>query len=124
MSYLDSTLWKATLAEQEGDLFSESRKQLRDCYRDLREKVELLVENVSADLRQYTVHDITHLDALWGIGSEIAGPEYLLTPTEAFVLGSAFLLHDAGMWLAAYPKGIVELEKSRQWLVALRKCAI
>lgn len=79
------------------------------------------MQSIGSDLRDYTIHDITHLDALWDIASEIAGEHYRLTPTEAYVLGGAILLHDAGMCVAAYPQGISEIKRSSRWPSVLRK---
>jgi hypothetical protein len=62
-----------------------------------------------------TVHDVTHLDALWEMTSLIAGPEYELNPAEAFVLGGAILLHDAGLSAAAFPGGLDELKRTLEW---------
>lgn len=45
----------------------------------------------------------------------IAGPDFSLTPTEAFVLGGAFLIHDIGMGLAAYPNGLAQLRCEKTW---------
>jgi hypothetical protein len=45
----------------------------------------------------------------------IVGEDYPFTPTEAFVLGGAFLLHDLGMALASYPAGIAELRAELGW---------
>lgn len=45
----------------------------------------------------------------------IAGDEFPLTPAEAFVLGGAFLIHDLGMGVAAYPEGIAELRNTPLW---------
>jgi hypothetical protein len=64
-----------------------------------------LAAEIHRDLPEFTVHDITHLDALWEIADIVAGEQFSLTPPEAFVLGGAFLLHDLGMSLAAYPQG-------------------
>ena len=49
----------------------------------------------------------------------IAGPDYPLNPLEAFVLGGAFLLHDLGLGLAAWPGGRAELQKGAGWQDAL-----
>jgi Histidine kinase-, DNA gyrase B-, and HSP90-like ATPase len=64
-----------------------------------------------------TVHDISHLDALWEVADTIAGEDYSkhLNPAEAFVLGGSILLHDAGMCLAAYPGGFEEIATTPQW---------
>lgn len=87
MSFEESTLWKSSLAEQPDDPFQEERKTLRNAYLDLRNTASQLVDNISADLRKFTIHNITHLDALWGIASEIVGKDFKLNPTEAFTLG-------------------------------------
>jgi len=63
----------------------------------------------------YTVHDITHLDALWETASLVAEVTLTLNPPEAFVFGGAVLLHDAGMTLAAYPGGMTEVRALPEW---------
>jgi hypothetical protein len=62
-----------------------------------------------------TVHDITHLDGLWDVGSTIAGRSYPLTPGEGYVFGAAVLLHDAAMCLAAFPRGLAEIAATDEW---------
>jgi hypothetical protein len=58
----------------------------------------------------FTDHSIVHIDALWDTASIICGESFSINPAEAFVLGGAFLLHDLGMGLAAFPGGAAELE--------------
>lgn len=79
----------------------------------------MLAAEIARDLPDYTVHDVTHLDALWQMADIIAGPDYELTPTEAFVLGGAFLIHDLGNGLAAYPDGVTSTYASGAWNDAL-----
>ncbi|WP_244504986.1 HD domain-containing protein [Pelagibacterium luteolum] len=62
-----------------------------------------------------TVHDVTHLDALWEMASIAAIENFDLNPAEAFVFGGAILLHDAAMTLAAFPGGIAELREQTEW---------
>jgi hypothetical protein len=62
-----------------------------------------------------TVHDLTHLDALWEIGSLIAGPAHAFTPAEGYVYGAAVLLHDAAMSIAAFPGGLEEIVETDEW---------
>lgn len=119
MNFADSTLWRAGF-EPAGDP-NDAARALSDALHGMRQLAGLLVGEISADLRKYTVHDLTHLDALWGVASEIAGPEYFLTPPEAFVLGGAILLHDAGMTLAAYPGGLPELQAHPRWASIARR---
>jgi hypothetical protein len=82
---------------------------------NFRERVAMLAGEIHKDLPEYTVHDITHLDALWEMADIIAGSDFFFTPTEAFVFGGAILLHDLGMGLASYPHGLDELQKEEIW---------
>ncbi|MGO9462674.1 MAG: ATP-binding protein [Isosphaeraceae bacterium] len=75
----------------------------------------MLAGEIPQDLRQLTVHDATHTDALWQLADMIVGANYPVTPTEGFILGGAFLLHDLGMALASYPGGGSELERETDW---------
>jgi hypothetical protein len=109
-------LWKSTLVSgEEGDTNTEARDRLRNTFISFRSRVALLAAEIHKDLPDYTVHDITHLDALWEMADTIVGKDYSITPTEAFVLGGAFLLHDLGMGLASYPRGIKELKRDVSW---------
>ena len=78
-------------------------------------RVASLVARIAADMPGYTVHDVTHLDALWETTDLLCSEKMSLTPPEAFVFGMAVLLHDAGMTLAAYPGGLSELKATIEW---------
>lgn len=115
-SYEQSSTWKRTLGEQSGnDPHKKNRELLRVAYGNFREKATHLANEIPKDLPDFTVHDITHIDALWEYTDLIIGDDYPLNPAEAFVLGGAFLIHDLGMGLAAYPDGINELKKNDIW---------
>lgn len=109
-----STLWKLTLQpkvdEQEVD-----RERLRRAFLSFRSRVKHVVAEIASELPGLTVHDITHLDALWSVAGEIIGDEYPLNEAEAFVLGSAFLLHDAAHAICAFEGGKAELLSSVEW---------
>lgn len=107
-------LWQRTLADQSDGLNSK-REILRQALLKFREHTAQLVGEIGAFLPELTVHDITHLDALWGVADQIAGPDYPLNPAEAFVLGGAFLLHDAAHVLAAYEDGLLGIKRSIEW---------
>lgn len=110
-----SRLWRETLANQPDDLAGESRDRLRSAFVTFRQRAALLAGEIRRDLPQLTLHDLTHIDALWETASTIVGEKSALTPAEGFVLGGAFLLHDLGMALPAVEGGIGALKKDPRW---------
>jgi hypothetical protein len=70
------------------------RKRLAAAFETFRQRAATLGGEIPRDLRFFTVHDVTHLDALWEMADLVAGPDYPLTPAEVFVLGGAILVHD------------------------------
>lgn len=114
MDYEQSSLWKTAFSHRQDGL-DRQRDLVAQAYRDFRAHVELLLQEIRSELPLLTVHDITHVDALWGIASTIAGSAYPLNPAEALVLGGAFLLHDAAHCRAAYPGGLSELRATTEW---------
>ena len=71
-----------------------------------------------------TVHDISHLDALWDTASSVAEGAVNVNPVESFVLGTSILLHDAAMSLAAYPGGVTEIRTTVAWRDAIARVAL
>lgn len=111
-----SKLWKQTLGATGGTDAEETfRERLRSSFRSFRNRVEILANQISGDIKSLTVHDIKHIDALWETADTILGDNYPVTPTEAFVLGGAFLVHDLGLALASYPNGLDELKSDPLW---------
>src|ERR1700709_242054 len=120
MDFTNSPMFLRTLAPRpDPDPDAQPREYLRMALFKLRERAEVLAGEIHRDLPDFTVHDITHLDALWEMADLIAGPDYPLNPLEAFALGAVFLLHDLGLGLAAYPGGLAELKSGRGWEDAL-----
>ena len=66
-------------------------------------------------LPELTIHDISHLDALWEVASTVAGSDFPLNPIEAYVFGAAILLHDAGLCFEAYSGGKEALRETLEW---------
>ncbi|MEP0060100.1 HD domain-containing protein, partial [Rhodopirellula bahusiensis] len=79
-----------------------------------RANAEVLAEDVARTIPSLTDHSIHHLDALWTTASQIVGEEAVLNPLEAFVLGGAFLIHDLGNAICAYPNRMDDLA-GNQW---------
>lgn len=81
----------------------------------MREKVEGLLSRIPVSMPDLTVHDMTHLDALWEMASMAAEGAITINPAEAFVFGAAILLHDAALSVAAYPNGLADLKQTLEW---------
>lgn len=115
-SYENTSLWQKTLARQlEPDIHEKERDLLRAEFEHFRERAKTLASEINRTLPEYTVHDISHIDALWDTAELVTKDCIGINPAEAFVLGGAFLIHDLGMGLAAFPNGITELRSSELW---------
>jgi len=122
-NYQETSLWRRTLGEQVGeDSHKAPRARLREAYIEMRENVAVLAQEIPRDLPGLTVHDISHMDALWENADIILGEAYPLTPAEAFVLGGAILLHDTAMSLPAVG-GVKELKAHPAWDTTLNHMA-
>lgn len=99
-------LWRASLGRPtRRDTHRKERERLRAAFFSFRRNAALLAGEIPRDFDFLTVHDITHLDALWEMADLVTANDDRLSSFEAFVLGGAFLIHDLGMGLAAYPDG-------------------
>jgi hypothetical protein len=109
-----TSLWQA-LAARHDDPHSAQREVLRAAYLQFRETVKPLANEIAMSMPMFTDHSLAHIDALWDTASMICGDNVPVNPAEAFVLGGAFLLHDLGMGLVAYPLGEAALESDPQY---------
>src|SRR5215470_16141819 len=109
-AFEQTSLWRRTLASVPDDPWAAPREALRAAYLQFRSTVEPLAGEIALSMPMFTDHSIAHIDALWDTASIICGEEFPLNPAEAFVLGGAFLLHDLGMGLAAFPGGLSDIE--------------
>jgi hypothetical protein len=117
----DTSLWRTAFGARNKDRYADQRKSLELAYRQFRDSVLPLLRQVSIDLPALTVHDEKHVDQLWDVASEICGADYPLNPLEAFILGGAFLLHDAALCLAAYDSGKQGLMRTAEWRDAVSR---
>lgn len=91
-------IWMETLSERpDGDLHKTPRGRLRHSYLLLRDTIAELFTDSFRDVSDFTLHDKAHIDALWETASMICGDVIELNPAEAYVLGCAFVFHDAAM---------------------------
>ena len=108
-------LWRHAFVNPQADITTAEQEYFRDRYLSMREKAGILVSRIAVDMPELTVHDLTHLDALWETASIVAEGAITLNPPEAFVFGAAVLLHDDAMSLAAFPQGFIDVKKTIVW---------
>ena len=111
--YKDTITWNKIYGNATDN--KEECEFLRVEYEKFRDNARLLAGEIASILPEYTVHDITHIDALWDMADIFLPRDYSLSPIECFVLGGAFILHDLGMLLAAYPEGRKGIQKQEIW---------
>ena len=85
-----TSLWQHTLGKDDPHV-----KPLRESFLRSRENAAYLLAKIRKDFPDLTIHDITHVDSLWRVANTIIGPEYPINPLEGYILGIAFLIHDA-----------------------------
>jgi hypothetical protein len=112
--YKKTGLWRRSLGAAPDKDDSKFIK-LNAAYSSFRTKAFQLTAQISKTLPSLTIHDGTHLDALWEMADLIAGPDYPLNPMEGFVLGGAILLHDAALCFEAFEGGVDGLRSTTEW---------
>jgi hypothetical protein len=117
-------LWRQAFLTRRLDSATEEQEFFRIQYLSIRDRAAHLVSRIAVDLPGMTVHDISHLDALWDTASSVAEGAVDVNPAEAFVLGASILLHDAAMSLAAYPGGLAEVRTTVAWKDAVARVAL
>ncbi|WP_167502685.1 HD domain-containing protein [Streptomyces malaysiensis] len=114
--YVSTPLWQKTLAARSrADDHHGQRERLRVSYLALRDTAAVLLSENARSLPDFTVHDISHVDALWETASLMCGDQVVLNPAEAYVLGCAFVLHDAAMGSAAYDMNVPSAFGEQRW---------
>ncbi len=109
-------IWKRGLCKNDGPSELEDQKErLRVVLSKFRERSALLTARIATQFPALTIHDVTHLDALWETADLILGEGYPLNPAETFVLGGAILLHDAAHCFEAYEGGKEAVRKTLEW---------
>jgi len=112
-------LWRQAFLTPRSDSTTDEQDFFRTQYLSARDRAAQLVSRIATDVPGLTVHDISHLDALWDTASSVAEGAVSVNPAEAFVFGASILLHDAAMSLAAYPGGLAEVTATIAWKDAI-----
>ena len=108
----ETGIWKRVF---EADIGNSKITRLVTSLESFRGKVGHLTSKITAVLPQLTIHDITHLDALWEVANTIVGDDFPLNPLEAYIFGGAVLLHDAALCFEAYSGGQQGLRNTVVW---------
>jgi signal transduction histidine kinase len=124
LDFRQTWLWNHAFVGPRTDSGTEEQEYFRGQFLAMRGKVEQLVSRIAVDMPGMTVHDVTHLDALWETASLVADGAVTVNPPEAFVLGASILLHDSAMTLAAYPGGVDDLKQTIPWQDAAARLAL
>ncbi|WP_428331608.1 HD domain-containing protein [Mucilaginibacter sp.] len=113
----NSTIWEKTLGEQSPYALQqpEAVEILRASFKDIRKKADFIAGFVRESQPGLTLHDTSHLDALWETAETIGGETLSLNPVEAYVFGCAVLFHDLGMALALWDEELPELKRSKEY---------
>lgn len=114
-----SRLLRDAFVSPPSDPHTDARARLRISYLSFKERADLLAGEINRDFPHFTIHDGSHLDALWELADTVAGPHASLNPLDAYVLGGAILLHDLGLAVASYPGGKSDLREEPEWSDAL-----
>lgn len=110
-------LWKTSLGRTDlsgGE--STGIATLLSTFNTMRDRASQLTSRIASNFPELTVHDKSHLDALWETASLIAGDNYPLNPMEGFVFGGAIMLHDAALCFEAFNGGREGIRKTIEWL--------
>ncbi|MCJ2137423.1 ATP-binding protein [Methylobacterium sp. J-026] len=114
-------LWQAAFGNLGNGQDDRNSRHLAFSYWSLAERVKPILEQIHHVLDGLTVHDIGHATQLWEVATVIAGQKLTLNPLEAYILGAAFLLHDAGLAIYAYDGGREELISRPEYADALSR---
>ena len=126
MTFTTSDLWLRELGARSGDSYEASRARLRLAYSTFWDRAVRVTRTISSELPGLTLHDETHLEALWDRASQLIGSEFQINPLEVFVLGGAILLHDTAHALLAYSGQLAEVKATTEYkdrLAVLRQRA-
>lgn len=108
-------LWRHAFVKPIANITPAEQEFFRDRFLAMRGKASFLVGQISGAMPELTVHDLTHLDALWETASLVTEGAVDVNPAEAFVFGASVLLHDSALSLAAYPNGLDDLKQTIEW---------
>jgi hypothetical protein len=101
----------------------EARSDLISPLKYLRGVAEALGSKIAHLIPAFTDHSVTHMDSLWALTDVIMTEAEInrLSFGEAFILASAFYVHDLGMAMAATEEGRLRLEQSPEFIAEYQR---
>lgn len=115
LAFESKNIWLRSMSCATDSAHSAQIKRLKASYGRFWSNAIVLARQIQHDVKNLTLHDESHFEALWERVDQIAGSDLVLSPLEVFVLGGAILLHDNANSLAAFKGGIEELRKTPEW---------
>jgi hypothetical protein len=103
-----------------------SRSDYVSSVANIRSLAEKIAAKSVESMRAYTDHTVKHMDALWTIADQVLSPEEMrgVDPSEAFVLGATFYVHDLGMSMSAMTKGEDAIRASEAFRTAYSRLSL
>ena len=78
------SIWKNAF---ENDGNEPAKLRLESALDTVRKNAASLGEKISTDFPNLTIHDVTHMDAIWQVADLLVGAQHNLNPLEIFVIG-------------------------------------
>lgn len=106
------SIWKNAFGGKGNDT---AKRRLESTLDTVRKNAASLGEKISTDFPNLTIHDVTHMDALWKVADLLVGNPHKLNPLEVFIIGCTFYLHDAALCFDAYEGGQDAVRATNVW---------
>ncbi|HEY4785801.1 MAG TPA: hypothetical protein VIH57_07120, partial [Bacteroidales bacterium] len=112
-----SSIWLKSLDEksQYSQDFKDEVEILRSSFKEVRKKANIISNFICQSQPGLTLHDTSHLDALWETANIIAGNDLNLNPIEAYIFGCSVLFHDLGMALILWDEDLEKIKLSPEY---------
>lgn len=106
------SIWKNAFGKDGNEA---AKRRLESALDTVRKNAGALGAKISTDFPNLTIHDVTHMDALWRVADLLVGDMHDLNPLEVFVVGCTFYLHDAALCFDAYGGGREAVRATNVW---------
>lgn len=120
--FMNTELWQRCFVRPLDGINKLEISRLETALLIIRKRALSISSLIQGDLKQYTPHDITHLDDLWECISKVMHEEISINPLEGFILGCVIYIHDLALTANFYSsKAEIEAEELYQNFLAYYK---